>query len=228
MAYRWILFDLDNTLFDFDASSVFALKKTFEEFGVAHSPENISIYEEVNHQCWLDFENGKMDFTTLRNIRFEIFAEAIKKKLNGKKMSDRYLYLLSTTDFKMDGATQLLNYLKPKYHLAVVTNGLSEVKTPQLTKPEIAQYFKAVIISEDIGVSKPHSGFFEYTFNAIGNPEKSETIIVGDSLSSDIRGGRDFGIDTCWFNPKSKLNSSGIKPDYEINHLNDLLKVIEK
>jgi 2-haloacid dehalogenase len=227
MPYHWILFDLDNTLFDFDASSRYALKMTFEEFGVIHSDENIAVYHEVNHQCWTDFENGKMDFATLRNIRFELFAEAIKMNLNGKKMSDRYLYLLSTTDYKMEGATKLLNYLKPKYNLAVVTNGLKEVKRPQLSKPEIAHYFKAIIISEEVGVSKPHKGFFDYTFNAIGNPEKKETIIIGDSLNSDIRGGADYGIDTCWFNPNRKMNDTMIKPKFEISMLGDFLKIIE-
>ena len=227
MPYHWILFDLDNTLFDFDASSEYALQMTFEEFGVNYDTKNIAIYHEVNHQCWTDFENGKMDFATLRNIRFELFAEAIKMNLNGKRMSDRYLYLLSTTDYKMEGATKLLNYLKPKYNLAVVTNGLKEVKRPQLSKPEIAHYFKAVIISEEVGVSKPHKEFFDYTFNAIGNPEKKETIIIGDSLNSDIRGGSDYGIDTCWFNPNRKRNDTMIKPKFEISMLSDLLKIIE-
>lgn len=227
MPYSWILFDLDNTLYDFDASSKYALKVTFEEFGINYTLENITIYQEVNHQCWTDFENGKMDFATLRNIRFELFAKAINKNLDGKKMSDRYLHLLSTTDYKIEGAIPLLDYLKPRYNLAVVTNGLQEVKRPQLSRPGIAHYFKAVIISEEIGVSKPHKGFFDHTFDAIGNPDKAATIIIGDSLNSDIRGGQNYGLDTCWFNPKQKVNDSTVTPSFEINKLDEFLKVIE-
>ena len=228
MAYRWILFDLDNTLYDFDTSSSFALQKTFEEFGLNHNAENIAIYQEINHQCWTDFENGKMDFETLRNIRFELFLKAIKKDLNGRSMSDRYLYLLSTTDFKMEGAISLLDYLKPKFNLVVVTNGLKEVKRPQLSRPEIAHYFKTIIISEEIGVSKPHTGFFDQTFNAIGKPDKKEVIIIGDSLNSDIRGGRDYGIETCWFNPKRKSNNGEVKPTFEISRLDEVIKIVEQ
>ncbi len=227
MKYSWILFDLDNTIYDFDASSAFALRKTFEAFDVDYNQANIDLYHKINHQCWTDFENGKMDFKTIRGKRFELFGEAINQSLDSEAMGDRYLYLLSTTDFKIDGAIDLLEELKPIYNLAVVTNGLKEVKRPQLSKPEIAHYFKAIIISEEVGIAKPHAGFFEHTFSEIGHPDKSKVIIVGDSLNSDIRGGNDYGIDTCWFNPKQKENDTAIKPRYEIQKLNGLFEFLK-
>lgn len=222
MPYSWILFDLDNTLYDFDKSSRFALEQTFSEYKIEFNLKNEQLYYQINKDCWTAFENGEMDFETLRSIRFERFAKAIGHSLNPEKMADLYLHLLSETDFKIDGAVTLLDYLKPKYKLAVVTNGLKEVKRPQLSKPEIAHYFQAVIISEEVGIAKPEAGFFEHTFNQIGNPEKSEVIIIGDNLNSDIKGGNNFGIDTCWFNPLGHKNNSSIKPTYEIRQLSDL------
>lgn len=226
MTYPWILFDLDNTLYDFDAASHFALLKTFEEQGIEGSQKHQEAYYKINHACWTAFENGTMDFATLRNIRFKRFVEQLGLKADAKTMSDRYLQLLSVADHKIEGAIPLLDYLKPRHHLAVVTNGLKEVKRPQLSKPAIAHYFKAIIISEEIGVAKPHRGFFEQTFERIGQPPKSEVIIVGDNLNSDIRGGNDFGIATCWFNPKQKRNDTAVNATFEIDRLDQLIDLV--
>lgn len=226
MKYQWILFDLDNTLYDFDAASHSALRKTFEKYGVDPNEKNIAIYYTINHQCWTDFENGMMDFKTLRNKRFELFVDKIGANTEALKMGDHYLKLLSQSDHKIEGAISLLDYLKPKYNLAVVTNGLKEVKRPQLSEPEISKYFKEIIISEEIGVAKPHQGFFDHTFKKIGNPNKSSVIIVGDNLNSDIRGGQNYGIDTCWFNPKHAANKTDVVPTFEINTLKKLISTL--
>lgn len=226
MKYEWILFDLDNTIYDFDAASHYALLHTFDAFGIPSDEKHRALYYTINHQCWMDFENGKLDVETLRYLRFELFIKKINATVDPIQMGRRYLHLLAEADFKIDGAMDLLDTLKPNYQLAVVTNGLQEVKRPQLSKPEIAQYFEAIIISEEIGVAKPQAGFFDFTFNAIGQPDKSKVIIVGDNLNSDIRGGEDYGIDTCWFNPKAKENSTGIIPTFEIQYLADFLKLL--
>ncbi len=226
MKYKWILFDLDNTLYDFDLSSKESLQQTFSAFGVDYSPENIQTYKRINHQCWTDFENGKMDFATLRNIRFELFSKAINGKFDPVAMGSHYLKLLSEADHMIDGAFDLLDDLLGKVSMAVVTNGLKEVKRPQLSRPAINKYFDAIIISEEVGVAKPHKGFFDYTFEAINHPAKSDVIIIGDNLNSDIRGGNDFGITTCWYNPGSKVNDTEVKPDIEIKQLDELITVI--
>lgn len=226
MNYRWLLFDLDNTLYDFDAASHFALHQTLEEYGVDPSSGNKEVYYDINHSCWTAFENGAMDFKTLRNKRFELFVNEIGVNADASGMGNRYLKLLSETDFKIEGAMPLLDHLEPNYNLVVVTNGLKEVKRPQLSKPEISKYFKAIIISEEIGIAKPHEGFFDHTFNTIGSPDKSDVIIIGDNLNSDIRGGQDYGIDTCWFNPNQKNNATDVKPTFEIDTLDQLLKIV--
>lgn len=226
MRYQWILFDLDNTIYDFDRSSKDALQNTFDHFSIPHTEENIQTYKQINHQCWTDFENGKMDFATLRNIRFELFTERIGVKVKPSSMGDHYLYLLSQADHMIEGALPLLQDLRPRAKMAVVTNGLKEVKRPQLSRPAINQYFDAIVISEEIGIAKPHRGFFEHTFDLIKHPDKSDVIIIGDNLNSDIKGGNDFGISTCWYNPTGKTNDTTVQPDTEIQHLHEFLAVL--
>lgn len=226
MKYSWILFDLDNTIYDFDASSDFALRKTFNEFDINDNEENIEKYKEINRQCWMDFENGLLDFQTVRNIRFELFVQKLNLNIDPIEMTGRYLQLLSNTDFEIDGARDILDFLKPYYKMAVVTNGLKEVKRPQLSRPGIASYFAEIVISEEVGIAKPHNGFFEHTFERIGQPSKSKVIIIGDNLHSDIKGGKDYGIDTCWFNLKSRANDTEIRPTYEIGELAELKKIL--
>ena len=106
--------------------------------------------------------------------------------------------------------------------MALVTNGLKVVQRPRIAKSQTGHYFQAIVVSEEIGASKPGRTFFDYTFQQIGHPPKSEVLIVGDSLNSDIQGGNNFGIDTCWYNPAKKYNESAIKPTFEIQSLQHL------
>lgn len=225
--YDWLLFDLDNTLLDFDATSEIALRSAFAQHSIDYTQENIQAYEKINRDCWEAFERGEMDFVTLRNIRFEHFVKQRNLNIDPMSFGNTYMSLLSSTDHKIDGAIELLKALKGKFNLAIVTNGLKEVKIPQLAKPDISQFFNQIFISEVLGVSKPHHGFFQQVFEKIGHPQKDKVAIVGDSLSSDIKGGYDYGIDTIWFNPKQKTNLFGIKPTWEIQNLNSLNTILK-
>ena len=138
---------------------------------------------------------------------------------DSKEMGTNYLRYLASTDFMVEGARPLLNRLLGKYKMAIVTNGLQDVQRPRVKKTKTEHYFEAIIVSEEIGASKPGRAFFEHTFEQIGQPIKSEALIVGDCLNSDIRGGNDFGIDTCWFNPGKQRNESGVVPKFEIDDL---------
>lgn len=227
MAYRWILFDADNTLFDFDRSEKFALEQAFSDYNIPFSGEFVGVYHEVNKLCWKAFEEGEMDQVTLRSRRFELLLEAIGLAGDAEKIGTTYLRHLANTDFMIDGARPLLNRLFGKFKMAIVTNGLQEVQRPRVRKAKTEHFFETIIVSEEIGASKPGRAFFEYTFEQIGQPAKREALIVGDSLNSDIRGGNDFGIDTCWFNPGKQRNESGIVPKFEINAL-DLLEDVLK
>ena len=227
MPYNWILFDADNTLFDFDRSERYALEQALGDFNIPFQTEFLEAYHQVNKQCWKAFEEGEMDQETLKGRRFELFLQEIDAKGDAKQMGANYLQHLASTDFLISGARQLLKRFLGKYKMVLVTNGLKVVQRPRITKTQTTHYFQAIIVSEEIGASKPGAAFFEYTFEQIGHPRKEEVIIVGDSLNSDIRGGNDFGIDTCWFNPNEQKNESGIFPTFEIQSLQSLESVIQ-
>lgn len=227
MAYQWILFDADNTLFDFDRSEKYALEQAFSDYNIPISDEFVKMYHEVNKQCWKAFEEGEMDQGTLRSRRFELFLDKIKVKGDPREMGTNFLRYLADTDFMVEGARPLLNRLLGKYKMAIVTNGLQDVQRPRVRKTGTEHYFEAIIVSEEIGASKPGKAFFDYTFEQIGQPTKKEALMVGDNLNSDIRGGNDFGIDTCWFNPGRQRNESDVVPKFEIDELNHLDPILK-
>ena len=228
MHYRWILFDADNTLFDFDRSEKYALEQAFSDYNIPISDERVAIYHEVNKECWKAFEEGEMDQNTLRSRRFELFLKRVGVNGDSKEMGTSYLRYLANTDFMVDGARDLLDQLLGRFKMAIVTNGLQDVQRPRVRKTKTGHYFEKIIVSEEIGASKPGEAFFEHTFEQIGQPTKTEAIIVGDNLNSDIRGGNNFGIDTCWFNPGRQRNESDVIPKYEISALRHLTSIIEE
>ncbi len=162
----------------------------------------------------------------LRSRRFELFLAEIGKKAAPEVVGAQYLSYLGDTDFILPGALDLLDALKPSYHLAIITNGLKEVQRPRLRKAEVIDYFNTIVVSDEIGHSKPNPSFFSYTFEQIRHPPKEEALIIGDSLNSDIRGGNQYGVDTCWFNPAQKENESENRPTYVIDDLAEIKQII--
>lgn len=227
MKYNWILFDADNTLFDFNKSAHEALEKTFSDFSIPFTNHHIDEYHEVNHQCWLAFEQGKMDAVKLRSERFRLFLDKIGIDINAQKMGHQYLDHLANCPYLLDGAIPLLERLHGKVKMAIVTNGLKEVQRQRFKLTNIYRYFEEVVISDEIGVSKPNPAFFDFTFQQIGVPQKEEALMVGDSLSSDITGGHNYGLATCWYNPQRKDNTSGIQPTYECYNLDEFEQTIQ-
>ncbi|HHS95938.1 MAG TPA: noncanonical pyrimidine nucleotidase, YjjG family, partial [Phaeodactylibacter sp.] len=185
MKYETILFDADNTLWDFDLSEKFALFRVLTEEGIEYQPDYLEIWHGINQLCWHQLEEGLISAADLRWLRFERFFEQLDKRGNYKEIGSRYLRHLSTTDFMIPGAKPLLEKLSSNRQLALVTNGLQEVQRKRLQNTGIEDYFSCIIISEEVGVAKPHGGFFEKTFQQLGQPDKSKTIIIGDSLRSD-------------------------------------------
>ena len=110
--------------------------------------------------------------------------------------------------------------------MVLLTNGLSSVQHPRFRRSSIFHYFDSVVVSEDVGIAKPHSGIFEHTMKTLGHSCKNDVLMIGDNLRSDIQGGVNFGIDTCWYNPNRKKNESGITPSYEIEHLLQLENIL--
>lgn len=223
MKYEWLLFDLDNTILDFDVSEHYALEQTLLQIGISFEPKHLSIYEKINRKCWDAFEAGTLPQAAINKTRFSQFLVALDRpKTNAMELGNYYLEQLSEKAAFMEGADRLLELHYQKYQLGIVTNGLKEVQRPKLEKNNLMHYFKIVVVSDEIGVSKPHADFFDYTFKEMQFPPKEKVLIIGDSLNSDIKGGNNYSIDTCWYNPNKKKNTTKIKPTYEINNLKEL------
>lgn len=227
MKYNWIFFDADDTLFDFKKAAYIAMAKTLVEYKINPPTDYYDIYKGINALAWEAFEKKEITADELRFVRFDKFLKAIGEYRDPLEMNAHYLFELSQMDIMIDGARGVLDeLLENDFQLCLITNGLKEVQRPRITKAALEHYFQCIVVSDEIGIAKPHKGFFEYAFAEIGYPEKSEVIVVGDSLSSDIQGGNNFGVDTCWFNPNKSENISGHQPTYEIEHLEHLKSVI--
>lgn len=226
MKYKWILFDADNTLFDYDAAESGALNSTFAELGRPLLPDHLTTYRHINHQNWQAFERGEITQVILRTRRFEQFMAALSIEGEPLPVTQRYLHYLANRTDLVAGARELVEALHGRVGLMIITNGFKDVQRSRMAQSEIGRYFSDVIISEEVGFAKPDGRIFDAAFERMGRPQKSEVLIVGDSLTSDIQGGLDYGIDTCWFNPGGRPNSLEREVRFEIGRLGTLLEIL--
>ncbi|GAB4246416.1 MAG: YjjG family noncanonical pyrimidine nucleotidase [Saprospiraceae bacterium] len=225
--YTSIFFDADDTILDFRRSATVALQQTLEEHELPVTEESLEIYHRINHDVWLAFERKEITAPELRLLRFERFLDAIGEYREPELLSRRYLHLLSQSCIFIDGATEVLDELKSRgFRLALITNGLKEVQRPRFANARMEQWFDTIVISDEIGVAKPDKRFFDHAFEQAGQPGVSESLVVGDSLQSDIQGGNSYGVDTAWFNPDNKENLSGHRPKYEVSNYRQLMSLI--
>ncbi len=222
--YQWLLFDADGTLFDYDQAEASALEGTFGDLALPFTPQTSVEYRKINHQIWVDFEQGLINAEELRVRRFERLFEVVHLEGSPSAFSSRYLINLSRQAHLMPAAEETLAALKPHYHMALITNGLKDVQRPRLALSAIAPYFGQVFISEEVGAVKPEPAYFEAVFQAIRMPEKKDVLVIGDSLSSDIQGGLNYGLDTCWYNPAGKPASLPVT--YNIRSLVELIQLL--
>lgn len=227
--YNWAFFDADNTLFDFDASSILAFEALVDQLNIPQSSDLYKTYKKHNAHVWHLFEKGQIDAQNLRSRRFELFFDEIGFDFDGLKANDLYLDLLVENVRLLDGATELLEKLKDLgIKMLIITNGLKEVQKPRLEKVGLTHYFEDIIVSDEIGVAKPDGAFFTFAEKAANHPPKDQVLVIGDSINSDIQGGNLYGYDTCWFNPRDLDNISEIQPKYTISDLSsipDLVRV---
>ncbi len=228
MKYKWLLFDADGTLFDYDRAEFTALTRALERVGLAFEPGHIEVYRHINAGIWQDFEAGRITQDRLKSRRFELLFEALDVTADPHLFSERYLHHLSECSDLIDGAGEVVQQLSGRAGLIMITNGLKAVQRPRFGRSPILDHFTDVMISEEIGSAKPDGAIFDEAFRRMGGPPKSEVMIIGDSLTSDIKGGLDYGIDTCWFNPLRKDRDPDVPCRYEIARLNELLSIVEE
>ncbi|GIM27661.1 haloacid dehalogenase [Clostridium polyendosporum] len=227
MSFKLILFDADDTLFDFTKAEEYALENAFKEFNLEYNKNNhLNKFRTINKTLWGDFEQGKVTIPELRVERFKRFFKELGMVLDYNKFNDSYTSFLIKGTFLINGAEELCNYLYGKYNLAIITNGAKDVQHYRFDSSPLKKYFSHIIVSDEAGYQKPNTGIFEYTFKRLCHSDKNSVLIVGDSLTADIQGGINCGIKTCWFNPQGIQNSTSLKPDYEIKSLSELMELL--
>ena len=230
--YKIILLDIDDTLFDYPKTASYAIKKVFEDFGY-FDKDNVSEFEEIkkeyntiNYLLWRKLEIGEIDMDTLKTERFKMLFEKMKIDYNIKDFSRQYLKRMGEGAFLFEGTEKLCEYLYKKYKLGIITNGMKEVQYSRVNNSTIGKYIDKIIVSDDVGISKPNAEIFEYALREMGHNNKKDVIMVGDSLTADIQGGINFGIDTCWINLKNKEADEKIKPKYAVTRLEEIYDIL--
>ena len=226
MKFEYLFFDADNTLWDFNLSEKFALFKVITENKIEYDPQHLEAYHRVKKACWHNFENGNLSAADLKSKRFELFCNEFDFKIDAEQMGKSYLQYLSSTDFMIPGALSLLDRFARRHKLVLVTNGIKEVQRRRISNTGLERYFESIVISDEIGVAKPHTDFFDFAFEQVGSPGKEEVLMIGDSLNSDIRGGNNYGITTCWFNPEGAEVNPEILASFEITKLQELIELV--
>ncbi len=219
---KHIFLDLDDTLLDFRRAESEAIKRTFEKIGIEPCDDNIALYSRINRSCWEKLESGILTRDEVLHTRFDILFSVLGATGNAHDTQRIYEHELSLGAYYLDGAEALLEELYGKYHLYLATNGIIAVQSRRIADSGIAKYFDDIFVSEKIGYNKPDKRFFDLCFSRIDGFKNDEAVIVGDSLTSDIRGGINAGIRTVLYNPRHKKNETGIDPDHEIHSLGEL------
>lgn len=225
MKYTWLLFDADDTLFDFHKSQGSALQQTLEECGLPFSPEFHGLFAEFNNQVWREFERGEINHFALRLKRFRLFFDETRLNGDPQTISPLYLRNLSQGSHLFDGAEEVIRTLKKSHRLALVTNGVKEVQRPRLAKSAIADCFEQIFVSDEMGAAKPSRAYFDAVFDGIGQPPRDAALIIGDNLNTDMQGGLDYGIHTCWYNPGGLV--SDLPVTYTIADLKELIDLLD-
>lgn len=225
---RILLLDLDDTIYDFHRSEAHALTQTLQSIGVPATPANMQLYSRINDALWKALERGEVTREVLRLERFHQFFDALGIEGNSEAAAHHYETQLAQTAIFIEGAESLLQELHRCYRLALVTNGITQIQKGRLARGAIASFFEAIFISQEIGFNKPDPRFFEHVFETLDITDRSEVAIIGDSLTSDMKGGLAAGITTIWYNGRRLENLSSIQPDYEIRHLSELVPLLKR
>ena len=226
---KFIFLDLDDTIFDFHLAERIALRRTLDEMGAKPTEEMMVRYSAINRSCWEALERGEMTRAEVLVHRFELLFSEHSLSIDAKATQAKYEAYLSIGHHFIDGAERLLDGLRERgYKLYLASNGTAVVQHGRIASAGIAHYFEGMFISQEVGYDKPSPLFFEKAFSQIPDFSRELAAIVGDSLTSDISGGKNAGIETIWFNPKGLPTKNDILPDHTIAHLDELIPLLER
>lgn len=226
--YKTLLFDVDDTLLDFQKAEKVGLRMLFEEKGISLTSKVEAQYKKINKSLWDAFEEGEINRDEVVNTRFSILFKEYGEEVDGMLFENNYRSYLEEGEQLMQGAFEFISQIQGEYDLYIVTNGVSKTQDKRLRNAGLHSLFKDIFVSEDTGYQKPMKEYFDYVFERIPNFSPEEGLIIGDSLSADIKGGYVAGIDTCWFNPEKKFNNSEIVPTYEVQNFEELCALLKQ
>ena len=226
--YKYLLWDVDGTVLDFLASEDYAIKFLFKKYNIGVcTDEMIKQYSAINTKYWQKLERGEMTKREILIGRFYEFFGLIGADVSIAEDFNRdYQVTLGDHIEFVQKAEEILLSQKGKYKLVAVTNGTKVAQDKKLHLSGLDKVFDEIFISENVGFEKPDIKYFDYVFDSLGITDKREALIIGDSLTSDIKGGYNAGIDTCWFNPLNKPNTLNIPVTYEIDDLGKLYNIV--
>jgi YjjG family noncanonical pyrimidine nucleotidase len=225
MRYTTLIFDLDHTLFDFDASVDAAFAATLSRVGVDRPNGHREAFTAINLDLWKQVEQGELTPDEVGTQRFEQLIDRFGIDADPRAMAEDYIAGLGANGELLPGARELLDRLAPDATLALLSNGIGTVARAKTSRLDLDRYFDAIVISGEVGVAKPHTGIFDIVFERLGGPDRATTLMIGDSLTSDIAGGARYGIDTCWYAP----DTDGPQPaevTYRVRRLEDIPAIV--
>lgn len=224
MNWDWIFFDADETLFTFDSFG--GLQRMFLDYSVTFTADDFQDYQAVNKPLWVEYQNGAISALQLQHQRFEGWAA--KLKVPAGDLNDAFLNAMAEICTPLPGALSLLKSLKGKAKLGIITNGFTALQEIRLERTGLRDYFDLLVISEQIGVAKPHPKIFDYALEQAGNPARSRVLMVGDTAESDILGGMNAGLSTCWLNAHQRTLPDGVMPTWTVTSLGELEQLLCK
>lgn len=223
-----ILFlDLDDTILDFHKAEAIAIRKTIASFGVEPTDEVCALYSKINKAHWEMLERKELTREQVLVGRFETLFRQLGVEVDPTDCAKRYENNLSIGHYFLPGAQEALEQLSKKYRLFLASNGTAKVQAGRLKSANISHYFEKIFVSQQIGANKPDIAYFDGCFAQIPDFARERTIMVGDSLTSDILGGKNAGIATCWVAPKDAQPRADIRPDYRIESISQLEALLE-
>lgn len=222
---KQILFDLDNTLMDFSKAEYYAFQEVMTYYGVVFTESIFHQYEIINARLWKELEQGLVTMDYVQSGRFSILFKQLNLLLDGTQANKYYHKKLQNHCELVPYAEEVCSALSRQYQISIVTNGVYNTQINRIHNSVIDKFITNIFISESIGFEKPDIRFFKYVMDTL-QCDKYDVLIVGDSLSSDILGGVNAGIKTCWYNPSGKENKSAVVPDYMISDLREIYNCV--
>lgn len=228
MKYPYLLFDADNTLFDFDAAEKNAHRQVCGKHRLAFTEEGYALYRRCNAQLWQDFDRGLCSKEFLLTERFRRYLSLSGETGDPEAMNRDHLRALGESAVLLPGAEALCRRLAAGHELYLVTNAVESVQRARFERSAIRPYFRDVFISEAIGCGKPSPAYFAYVLRAVPGLTAENGLVIGDSLTSDIQGANNAGLACCWFNPRGLPRPEGLRIDYEVRTLEEILPIASR